>query len=143
MKVITFSIGEGEYALDINYIESVVDMLPITRVPEAPYEMEGIINLRGEVIPLVNSAKLLGIETQDMEKKGKIIVLNYNGKKFGFLVDEIKEVTDVSEKEIEAVDETIGISSNYIDGIIKRGNKLIILLKPSLASEEIFSTGTG
>ncbi|RKX51957.1 MAG: chemotaxis protein CheW [Thermotoga sp.] len=142
LKVVTFNIGDGEYALDINYIESVVDMLPITRVPEAPHEVEGIINLRGEVMPLINSSKLLGVESR-AESKGKIIILNYKNRKFGFLVDEIREVIDVSEEDVEPVDERIGVGGRYIDGIIKRKDKLVILLKPSLASEEVFSTGVG
>ena len=142
MKVVTFNIGDGEYALDINYIESVVDMLPITRVPEAPHEVEGIINLRGEVMPLINSSKLLGVESR-AESKGKIIILNYKNRKFGFLVDEIREVIDVSEEDVEPADERIGVGGRYIDGIIKRKDKLVILLKPSLASEEVFSTGVG
>lgn len=142
MKVVTFNIGDGEYALDINYIESVVDMLPITRVPEAPHEVEGIINLRGEVMPLINSSKLLGVESR-AESKGKIIILNYKNRKFGFLVDEIREVIDVSEEDVEPADERIGVGGRYIDGIIKRKDKLVILLKPSLASEEVFSMEAG
>ena len=138
-KVVTFKVGDEEYALEISNIESVVEMLPITKVPDAPYGVEGVINLRGEVMPVIDGRKKLGSDVNETDK-AKIIIINLDGKKYGFIVDEVREVLDVNESEIEDVKEIMtNVNSKYVDKIIKKGEKLIVLLKPNMVSEDIFS----
>ena len=138
-KVVTFKVGDEEYALEISNIESVVEMLPITKVPDAPYGVEGVINLRGEVMPVIDGRKKLGSDVNETDK-AKIIIINLDGKKHGFIVDEVREVLDVNESEIEDVKEIMtNVNSKYVDKIIKKGERLIVLLKPNMVSEDIFS----
>ena len=138
-KVVTFKVGDEEYALEISNIESVVEMLPITKVHDAPYGVEGVINLRGEVMPVIDGRKKLGSDVNETDK-AKIIIINLDGKKYGFIVDEVREVLDVNESEIEDVKEIMtNVNSKYVDKIIKKGERLIVLLKPNMVSEDIFS----
>ena len=138
-KVVTFKVGDEEYALEISNIESVVEMLPITKVPDAPYGVEGVINLRGEVMPVIDGRKKLGSDANETDK-AKVIIINLDGKKYGFIVDEVREVLDVNESEIEDVKEIMtNVNSKYVDKIIKKGERLIVLLKPNMVSEDIFS----
>ncbi|MDI3472245.1 MAG: purine-binding chemotaxis protein CheW [Thermotogaceae bacterium] len=138
-KVVTFKVGDEEYAIDIKNIESVVEMLPITKVPDAPYGVEGVINLRGEVMPIIDGRKKFGSSSFENDK-AKIIIVNLSGKKYGFIVDDVREVLDVNENEIEDVKEIMSnLNTKYVDGIIKKGERLIVLLKPNMVNEEIFS----
>lgn len=138
-KVVTFRVGEEEYALEISNIESVVEMLPITKVPDAPHGVEGVINLRGEVMPVVDGRKKFSTSVAENDK-AKIIIINLEGKKYGFIVDDVREVLDVDEEEVEDVKEIMtNVNTKYVDGIIKKGERLIVLLKPSMVSEDIFS----
>jgi len=138
-KVVTFKVGDEEYALEISNIESVVEMLSITKVPDAPYGVEGVINLRGEVMPVIDGRKKLGSDANETDK-AKVIIINLDGKKYGFIVDEVREVLDVNESEIEDVKEIMtNVNSKYVDKIIKKGERLIVLLKPNMVSEDIFS----
>jgi len=139
LKVVTFKVGDEEYALKINSIESIVEVIPITKVPDTPYGVEGVINLRGEIMPVIDGRKKLGSEIGENDK-AKIIIINLSGKKYGFIVDEVREVLDVNEKEIEDVKEIMtNVSIKYIDGIIKKNERLIVLLKPDMLNEDVFS----
>lgn len=126
-KVVTFKIGEQNFAMDITNVETVVEMMPITKLPSAPKDIEGIINLRGEVIPVVDGAKKL--TNKSLQSGKKIIVVNSDNGKYGLIADEVEQVMGVTENEIEQLEMC---KSRYIAGIIKKGEKLVVLLHSDL-----------
>lgn len=135
-KVITFKIGGVPFALDINSVESVVELESITKIPDAPYEIEGVMNLRGEILPIIDGRKKFG-EGMGNGEGEKVIVVNFENTKYGLIVDTVDEVMNVSEEEVEEVMVT---KASYVSGIIKKGGDLIVLLNPDIVGKEVLQS---
>lgn len=133
----TFTIGDEKYAIEISDVESVVEMLPLTKIPDTPHGVEGVINLRGEVIPIVDGRKKLSkaLET-DKAGKAQIVIITLNNKKYGLIVDQVSEVLDVSEQEVVEARELVNTDTQCTEGVIKKGEQLVVLLKPSALLEQ-------
>jgi purine-binding chemotaxis protein CheW len=128
-QFVTFSLNKEKYAIDIMGVEEILKLTEITPIPKAPDFIEGIINIRGKVLPVVDLKKKLNLGEVAEEDKVRIIVANINGKKIGFLVDEVFEVFRIEEQYIdEAPALTIDLDSNYIEGVAKTDKGMIILL---------------
>ncbi len=131
-KVVTFTIGAEKYAIEISNVESVVEMLPITKIPDMPHGVEGVINLRGEVIPVIDGRKRLSSALEaDETRKAQIVIIMLNNKKYGLIVDQVNEVLDVNEQEAVGSKEVINADTQCAEKIIKKGEQLVVLLKPS------------
>jgi len=131
-KVVTFMIGAEKYAIEISNVESVVEMLPITKIPDMPHGVEGVINLRGEVIPVIDGRKRLSSALEaDETRKAQIVIIMLNNKKYGLIVDQVNEVLDVNEQEAVGSKEVINADTQCAEKIIKKGEQLVVLLKPS------------
>jgi len=131
-KVVTFTIGAEKYAIEISNVESVVEMLPITKIPDMPHGVEGVINLRGEVIPVIDGRKRLSSALEaDETRKAQIVIITLNNKKYGLIVDQVNEVLDVNEQEAVGSKEVINADTQCAEKIIKKGEQLVVLLKPS------------
>lgn len=131
-KVVTFMIGAEKYAIEISNVESVVEMLPITKIPDMPHGVEGVINLRGEVIPVIDGRKRLSSALEaDETRKAQIVIIMLNNKKYGLIVDQVNEVLDVNEQEAVGSKEVIDADTRCAEKIIKKGEQLVVLLKPS------------
>lgn len=129
---IIFRIGEHEYGFDVSYvtaIESVVDIVP---VPNAPYCILGLMNLRGEVIPVYSLRRRFQLPEKASDGDSKIIVARYDGKPLAFLVDEVIEMTDFS---ADKLTQTPLIAQNehtdYVRAIANKRDKLVLLLNPA------------
>jgi len=121
--VVQFQIGNTLYALDIHLAREIVEMMPITPVPKAPDYIAGIINLRGEITNILNLNTLLGLENETCEEEKKIIVLvpdAAGGSNVGIIVDNVHSVLQVSEEQIEKIDNSIS-NEAYVRGVIKTG----------------------
>lgn len=129
MQFVAFTIGSEEFCIDISRVREIKEMMPITKVPHAPAEVEGIVNLRGQVIPIVNLKKVLGYYDDGDTSDGKIILVETDSDVVGFIVDDVSDVVSLSGDHIESVPHVIsGHQSHYIRGIAKKDERLLLIL---------------
>ena len=100
-QLVTFKIKDEEFALDIHSVQEIIRLMEITEVPKAPTIIEGVINLRGTVIPVVDLRKRLDLGVIENTKNTRIIVVHIGKKAIGFIVDSVKEVLRINEKIID------------------------------------------
>ncbi|WP_432666635.1 chemotaxis protein CheW [Wukongibacter baidiensis] len=129
-QYVVFSLGSEEYGLNILKVSEInrLKELEITKVPKTPEHIEGIINLRGDVVPIVNLRKKFKIELKKLDKQTRIVVVKIDSKNIGFLVDSVSHVITFEEEEFSAPPEEIAIDSNYITGVGKKGKRMVFLL---------------
>lgn len=128
-QLVTFSLGTEEFGVDIMRVQEIIRIPPITRVPKAPNYVEGVINLRGNVIPVVNLRVRFGMLNGEETDLSRIVVLQVNGKVFGVRVDGVTEVLRLESESIEPPPPVaLGMDSNFIRGVGKIGERLLILL---------------
>lgn len=129
IQLVTFRIGEEEFGVDIIAVKEIIRLMQITMVPRAPEFIEGVINLRGKVIPVVNMRKRFNKEQHTPDSSTRIVVMELDQKIVGFLVDGVSEVLRIPETTVEDPPPVVaGIGSEYIRGIGKLDNRLLILL---------------
>jgi purine-binding chemotaxis protein CheW len=102
VQLCTFRIGEEDYAIDIMRVREIIHPLPITPVPRAPVFVEGVVRLRGEVIPVLDVRKRLGVEVRPASRKSRFLVVNVAGRRIGLVVDEVCEVLRLPRSELRA-----------------------------------------
>jgi len=122
IDVVEFELGRELYALDINLAREIVEMMPITPIPRSADYISGIINLRGEITNIVNLAKLLKLPEKEVENKNIIVLTNADskGSKIGIIVDSVHSVMQISEENVEQINENMASDLNtYVKGIIK------------------------
>lgn len=129
-QFIVIRLGEEQYGIDIRYIDNIVRMQSITRVPKVPVYLKGVINLRGEVIPVVSIRLKMGLPADEYSRATRIIILKSEAVgSLGIVVDEVKEVVTLSEDDIEKLShEPKDGRASFINGIGKNGEELISLL---------------
>lgn len=129
LQLVSFHIGEEEFAVDILNIQGINRMMDITRVPNSPDFVEGIINLRGQVIPVVNLRKRLNFDSREADKDTRIIVVEIANRVVGFIVDNVNEVLRINSSITEPPPPMVaGIDSEYITAVGKLDDRLLILL---------------
>lgn len=129
-KLVGLKMDNELFGIDILKIREIIRMEQITRVPKAPYYIEGIIDMRGNIIPVVNLRKRFDLDSESENKEeDKIIVVENNDKEIGVIVDNVTEVILLPNENIEPPPATIGgIESEYITGVGKMDDMIIILL---------------
>ncbi len=145
-KIVSFVLGNEEFGVDIMKIDSIVELGKLTKVPESADYVEGIMNFRGMVILIVNLRKKFYMEDlpEDKKARSKVIVVNLDKKKVGFMVDDVREVLTVSEEQMEEPPEEIGgAGRSYVLGIAKIGDSMMIILDIDkvLSAEEKLEIG--
>ena len=132
-QYIVIRLGEEQYGIDIRYVDNIVRMQNITRVPKVPAYLKGVINLRGEVIPVVSIRLKMGLTESEHSRTTRIIILKTeNSGNLGIVVDEVREVVTLKETNIDRVTrESRDGRISFINGIGKHGNELISLLELS------------
>ncbi len=129
LQLVTFSIGEEEFGVDILSVQEIIRMMDITKVPRAPDFVEGVINLRGKVIPIIDLRRRFGLTTRDHDKHTRIIVIEINNMIVGFVVDSVSEVLRIPASTVEPPPPVVsGLESEYISGVGKLEDRLLILL---------------
>jgi purine-binding chemotaxis protein CheW len=129
LQLVSFSIGQEEFGLDIQRIQEINRMVEITRVPNAPEFVVGVINLRGKVIPIIDLRKRFGFPQKESDKNTRIIVVELENMVVGFIVDAVREVIRIPKNITEPPPAIIaGIGSEYITSVAKMENRLLILL---------------
>lgn len=130
IQYIVIKLGDEQYGIDIKFVDNIIRMQHITRVPKVADYLKGVINLRGEVIPVMSLRVKMELEPDVITKATRIIILKLEQHgTIGILVDEVKEVVTLSEVEIERVsydnkDERI----NFVSGVGKHESGLVSLL---------------
>ena len=124
---------EGEYyGIEILNIQEITRYEAPTRIPNMPSYIQGIINLRGNIIPVINLRKRFNLGDIEVTDESRIIIVNIFDKKAGLLVDTVSQVTKISDDEIEPPQEiTANCERKYIAGLAKKEDKIIILLEPA------------
>ncbi len=128
LQLVTFRLGEEEYAFDILCVREINRMMEITRVPRAPAFIEGVVNLRGNVIPIIDLRKRFGLPEQAPDKATRIIVTEVDRRVVGFIVDTVVEVLRIPAEKVEPPADIAGIDAEYIRGVGKIEDRLLILL---------------
>lgn len=124
MQVVVFKLNEEQFAVETGKVQSINDAMEITKVPKAPAHIKGLINLRGNVISLLDINLLLGTPKQD-EKQNNIIILEMEDELVGITVDQVDEVLDVEEELIEKVNDG---KKAYIEGVINFKDRIVTLI---------------
>lgn len=139
VQYIVVSIGNEQYGLDISYVDNIVRMCKITRVPKAPAHYIGVINLRGEIVPLMSLRRKMNLEDDVFTDITRIIILKTEEQGLvGIVVDEVKEVIALAEDEIDRnTQNSQSDKTQYINGIGKNGDELISILGISSILDEV------
>ena len=141
IQLVSFKIGEEEFGVPISQVKEIVRLVHITPVPKAPSFIEGVVNLRGQILAVIDLAKRLQLKGKPRSEKTRIIVVELNNNTVGMIVDEVSEVLRLSKENFEAPPEiiTTQIKQRYLKGVGKLGERLLILidLNQVLSYEEI------
>ncbi|NMC13989.1 MAG: chemotaxis protein CheW [Chloroflexi bacterium] len=128
-QLVVFELANEHYGVDIAMVEGIIKMQQITAVPHAPSYVEGVTNLRGAVLPVIDLRKRFNLPPEDTTKDSRIIHIAIDNVKVGMIVDAVSEVLRVPEEAIEPTPPIITtVDSAFITGIAKLESKLIILL---------------
>ena len=132
-KYLTFSLGAEEYGLEILKVREIIGYLEVTAVPQTPHYVKGVINLRGQVIPVVDLRAKFGMETAEITDQSCIIVVEVAQKgatcSLGIIVDRVQEVLDITGSDIEDAPEfDSSVQTDFILGMGKVGESVKILL---------------
>lgn len=139
LQLVSFIVAAEEFGVDILKVQEIIRPVAITRVPHAPVFVEGVINLRGRIVPVIDLRKRFDLPHRERDKDTRIIVVDLTDKVVGFMVDAVKEVIRVDRGTIEPPPElAVGIDAHYITGVAKLEDRLLILLDLDevLTSEE-------
>ncbi len=130
ISLVTFRLGTGEYAIDIMQAKEIIKIEKITLIPNAPDFVEGVINLRGNIIPVIDLKKRFKLEElTDQEKNTGIIIVKIDTIDMGIIIDSISKVVSIPNSNIQPPPPMFsGIGQRYIKGIGKLGDKLLVIL---------------
>ncbi len=132
LQLVTFRLGNEEYSVDILSVQEIIRHMDLTRVPKAPEFVDGVINLRGKVIPVLDLRKRFGLDADENTNDTRIIVVDINDKTVGFKVDAVSEVLRLPADTVEPPPSIVtDVDSDYIKGVGKMDDRLIILLEVS------------
>ncbi|HNY18194.1 MAG TPA: chemotaxis protein CheW [Treponemataceae bacterium] len=132
-QLVTFQLGEELYGVDIMDVKEIVRIQDIRTIPNAPYYVEGIFNLRSEIIPIINLHKRFHLKKAVLEEGdeylGGFIILNIEGNKLGIIIDRIARVVMVQHSDIQPPPQMIsGIGAEYINGVVRQEAGYLIVL---------------
>ena len=132
-KYLTFSLGAEEYGLEILKVREIIGYIDVTAIPQTPHHIKGVINLRGQVIPVIDLRAKFGMETAEVTEQSCIIVVEINQGShtcsMGIIVDRVQEVLDIAAKDIEEPPQFgATVSTDFILGMGKIANSVKILL---------------
>mgnify|MGYP001606260547 CR=1 FL=1 len=129
LQLVSFKIGDEEFGVDILKVQEINRMVEVTRVPNAPEYVDGVINLRGKVIPIIDLRTRLRMPRKDHDKDTRIVVVELSGKVVGFVVDAVSEVLRIPKSVTEPPPSVVaGVEAEYITAVGKLEDRLLILL---------------
>jgi Chemotaxis signal transduction protein len=146
IQLVTFHLGQEEFGIDILKVREIIRPMAITMVPRSAHFIEGVINLRGRVIPIVNLRRRFGMQPKEFDSQTRIIDIELGEIIVGFIVDSVAEVLRIPANTVEDPPAIIsGIQSDYVRGVGKVDDRLLILLDLDklVASEDVDSLPLG
>jgi purine-binding chemotaxis protein CheW len=137
LQFVVFKLGKEEYGVNIMNVQEIGPYEEPVKVPNTPAFVEGIMNLRGSVIPVISLKKRFNIPGQELTDNTRTVVINFGDKQIAFIVDDASEVLTLDEVNIQETPEMIaGVDRKYITGIGKQGDRLLIILDLSFLLNE-------
>lgn len=133
IKVIVFKLGEEEYGIDVDKVETIERMLPITRVPKTYSFVKGVVNLRGVVIPVIDLRGRFGLAETEPTDQTRIVIVSVEEMQVGFVVDSANDVIDLDTDVIDTPPEVVGgVKAKYLHGVARISeSRLLIMLNLS------------
>jgi purine-binding chemotaxis protein CheW len=129
LHIVTFALDGEEYGVEIGQVQEINRMVTITGVPRTPYFVEGVINLRGRLIPIIDLRSRFGLKRCEHDKQTRIVVTELAGRRVGMVVDSVSEVLRIPVENVEAAPElVVSAETHYIRGVGSVGDRLIILI---------------
>jgi len=128
-QLVSFKLGSEEFGVDILDVQEINRMNEITKVPQAPEYVEGVINLRGKVIPIVDLRRRVDMDIKEHDKDTRIVVVNIEKNTIGMIVDSVSEVLRIPKSSVEPPPSMIsGFDTDYIKGVAKLEDRLLLFL---------------
>jgi len=141
IQLVVFMIGDEEFGVEINQVREIVKLVSITRMPKAPVFIEGVVNLRGQIITVIDLAKRLDLPSKGRTETSRIMVVEVSENTVGMIVDSVSEVLRLPSDDIEPTPALIEteVHEQYLRGVGKMGERLLILLDLNavLSTEEM------
>jgi purine-binding chemotaxis protein CheW len=130
IQLVSFNLDSEEYGVEVLRVREIIRMIPITHMPNTPHYVEGIINLRGKVIPIISMRKKFGLIESENSSHTRIMVMDIRGELTGFIVDGVSEVIRISAGEIQPSPTVVSgaVDQECIAGVINRAERLLIVL---------------
>jgi|SRR5580704_3635071 purine-binding chemotaxis protein CheW len=128
LQLVGFHVGGEEFGIDILRVQEIIRAQQLTRVPNSPDCMEGVMNLRGKIIPVIALRKRFGLEEAPPDKQNRIVVVEIQGTVLGFIVDAVSEVLRIPADTVEPPPRLGLVEREYVSGVGKLGDRLLILL---------------
>jgi len=128
LQLVIFRLAKEEYGLPITKVQEINRLVPITKLPQTPSFMEGIINLRGRIIPVIDLRKRFSLPADEQSEDNRIIIVEVNGQTVGIIVDAVTEVVRLAGASVEPPPPAFILDAQYIHGVGKLDERLLILL---------------
>lgn len=129
IQTVVFAIGKEFYGVSIESVQEIVQVPDVTALPDAPGFLEGVINLRGRIVPVMDLRTRLRLPRQERSKTSRVLIVQSRGTVMGLLVDAVHEVRKLPAEAVEAPPEMISaVGIEYITGVAKAGDRLIVFL---------------
>ncbi|MCL2304109.1 MAG: chemotaxis protein CheW [Planctomycetaceae bacterium] len=126
---LSFRLGDEDYCLEIRHVTEIVGIQKVTQVPDMPHYVKGVVNLRGQVIPVIDMRLRFNMPGRDYDERTCIVVINLNGSQVGLVVDTVNEVRSIEETNVSPPPKSGGApSAQYIRGLGKVGESVKIIL---------------
>ena len=135
LQIVAFRLSSEEYALPITKVKDINRVMPLTKMPKSPAFMKGVINLRGEIIPVVDLRERFGLTVGETTDDSRIMVVDFNNRLLGIIVDGVTEVLSIPTTEIDIPPAVAKLNIKQVPGVGKVNNRLLILLN----IDEVFS----
>lgn len=128
-QLVIFSVANEEFGIDIAQVNIIERPMDIYKIPNTPEYVEGLVNLRGKVHTVFDLRKRFNLSPKEFDESTKIIMANVNSTVVGIIVDEVKEITKVEDKDTEAIPKALtDMKGKFLNGIAKIGERIILLL---------------
>ncbi|MCK5126293.1 MAG: chemotaxis protein CheW [candidate division Zixibacteria bacterium] len=129
LQLVCFSLEKEEFGVDIHRVQEIIRPVLVTAMPEAPVFVNGVINLRGKVIPIIDLRNRVGLVSREDDKNTRIVVFDHNNKLIGMVVDAVTEVLRVSSAKLEPIPpQASTVGAEFVKGIIRMDSKLILVI---------------
>ena len=129
LQLVSFVVNDELFAVDVLSVQEINRMMELTRIPQPPHGVEGVINLRGRIIPVLHLSTQFGMQRTERSEQTRIIVMEIQGKTIGLIVDEVREVIRIPESIVSAPPQmNSSIDASFVTGVAKLEDQLLILL---------------